>query len=229
MSFTKVSVLVPTRMRPRRLETLLESFEQTVPQDNAELVFRIDEDDVWSQTFLADYPMVVGPRGGGYADMPKFYNELAARASGDVLMCGNDDMVFKTVGWVSILLKEASIYSDGIFNLGVKTHNETHYPFSTVSRILVDTLGFIWDPKIFWGDIYLRDIMAWYARNVMVRAVEIDHDWAGKNPDQTFRETRAPKARVEGSRTYWDIVHRPAVLDAIEKLKVLVVQNEVAS
>lgn len=222
MSFTKISVLVPTRHRVDRLRTLLASYDATTADDGhcSELVFRVDEDDLASQDFLVhhcDHRIVVGPRHRGYDSMPVFYNEMADQASGDVFMCGNDDMVFKTGNWASSILEAARLYPDGLFDFGVSTHNETHYPFSIVSRKAVQCLGFLWDPRIFWGDIYLRDVMAYFGRTIMLSAVEIEHDWAGHRPDQVFRES--DKDIVRRNPTYWSVTHRKAVDDAVSKLK----------
>ena len=222
--FTKISVLIPTRRRVERLKALLASFEATTDSDeDVELVFRVDSDDRETLGFLfeQEHHVVIGPRHEGYRSMPVFFNEMAAAAAGDVLMCGNDDMLFKTPYWPSMVLNEANKYPDGIFDLGVMTMNETHYPFSIVSRKAVEALGFIWDPRIFWGDIFLRDVMAWYGRCVMLPDVQVEHDWAGNRPDQVFQETRASKSTIEGSEAYWTAVHWPAVREAVKKLEVL--------
>jgi hypothetical protein len=224
--FTKVSVLVPTRKRVDRLCTLIESFIMTTMGDStaAELVFRVDDDDQETQEFLQDwnYCSVVGPRYAGYGSMPRFFNELAEAANGDVLMCGNDDMVFKSKGWPAQLLEASNRYPDGIFDFGVSTMNDTHYPFSIVSKKAVEHLGFLWDPRIFWGDIFLRDIMAAFGRLEMIPSVVIEHDWAGLRPDHVFKETRASKSKVERDAHYWSNVHAPAVSEAVQKLKQLV-------
>lgn len=219
----KVSVLIPTRHRVERLRTLLESYDATTDGEDCELVFRVDEDDVETRTFLLDYDhvIVVGPRHQGYGSMPLFFNEAARRARGDLLMCGNDDMIFRTFDWPNTLAEAAESFRDGIFNLGVMTLNEMHFPFSTVSRRAVERLGFIWDPRIFWGDIYLRDVMAFFGRALLVPSVTIDHDWAGFRPDKVFNETRESKSQVEGDAAYWSGPHRLAVDEAIEKLKEL--------
>ena len=130
MRFKKISVLVPTRKRIARLRTMIDSFEAT-NDGYAVLLFRIDDDDVESWDFLAQYSyeVLVGPRLLGYTSMPAFFNELAAHATGDVLMCGNDDMVFRTPNWPSLVLDIANQYPDGLFDIGVSTYNETHYPF----------------------------------------------------------------------------------------------------
>jgi hypothetical protein len=216
--FKRISVLVPTRKRLKRLDTLLESFERTASVESAELVFRVDIDDVETLKRLEGHWIHVGPRLKGYGSMPQFFNEMAELASGDVLMCGNDDMVFRTPGWADRLLAVANRYPDGLFNLGVKTLNETHFPFSTVSKTVVQKLGFLWDPRIFWGDMYLRDVMACFGRCVMVPDVVIDHDWAGNAPDSVYYETLSAKAKVEGSESYWSGPHADAVADAVRRL-----------
>lgn len=223
MAFTKVSVLVPTRYRLERLQTLLDSYAQTTEDcgEASELVFRADDDDRATVDFLLGERrrMVVGPRLEGYGSMPVFFNEMMRAAAGDVLLCGNDDMVFRTDGWAEMVLAAANQFPDGLFNIGVSTHNEAHFPFSIVSRRAAERLGFLWDPRIFWGDIYLRDAMAAFGRCVMLPDVHIDHDWAGNKPDRVFMETRPAKAQVEGNAMYWAAVHAPAVSDAVEKLR----------
>lgn len=226
MSFKRISVLIPTRHRTERLKTLFESFEATVDNiASAEFIFRIDDDDPETKQFLIDMSnedrikTVVGPRYQGYDSMPLFFNEMFRVATGDVLMCGNDDMIFRTVGWPEKLLEAANRFPDGIFDLGVRTHNEEHYPFSTISKRVVNHLGFIWDPRIFWGDIYLRDLMKWFDRTIMIPEVEIEHDWAGWKPDKIFDE--ADKDIVRRFPNYWTEIHPVAVNDAINRLQEL--------
>jgi len=219
MTFKKVSVLIPTRRRIPRLRTLIDSFRATADGDVAEMVFRVDEDDRPTFELLAAEGIshVVGPRHSGYASLPTFFNELTGWATGDVFMCGNDDMVFQSPNWANELLAVANRYPDGIFDLGVTTHNEDHYPFACVSRAVVEKLGFIADPTIFWVDIFLRDVMAFFGRCVMVPQVSIAHDWAGFAPDATFTDShRDPAAHIP---FYWDQVHPRAVASAIEVLK----------
>lgn len=223
--FTKLSVLIPTRKRLPRLKTLLDSYAQTTAgcESKSELVFRVDDDDQATQDFLLDgwatgRCMFIGPRYEGYASLPVFFNELASVADGDVLMCGNDDMVFQSPGWALTILEEANNYPDGLFDFGVSTFNESHYPFSTVSKKFVEALGFIWDPRIFWGDIYLRDVMRAFDRCKMIPDVRIDHVWAGRDPDHTFNEGNEQRFLPRGD-AYWKAVHQPAVDDAINKLR----------
>jgi hypothetical protein len=219
VKFTKISVLVPTRKRIARLRTMIDSFEAT-NDGCAELVFRIDDDDVESRDFLAalSYEVIVGPRLLGYTSMPAFFNEMMMVATGDVLMCGNDDMVFRTHNWPSMVLNVANRYPDGLFDIGVSTYNETHYPFYIVSRWAANTLGFLIDPRVYWADIYWRDIMGQFGRCVMVPMVHIDHDWVGHNPDETFVEANQ-NAIYQRDPQYWEKTHAVAVAEAVARLR----------
>lgn len=215
--FTKVSVLVPTRKRLDRLRTMIDSFKRT-NDGHAELVFRVDDDDPDTIDALAEHPTVIGPRLSGYRSMPTFFNEMLRVATGDVLMCGNDDMIFKTPGWPSLVLAAANAYPDGLFDLGVTTYNEDHYPFSIVSRAAADRLGFLWDPRVYWGDIFLRDVMGAFGRCIKLPSVEIEHDWVGHSPDAVFIEADQTSI-YRTDPTYWEGTHARAVGDAIERLR----------
>lgn len=221
--FNKITVLIPTRNRTHRLRTLIDSYRDTTRNNErrSELLFRVDDDDEPTKEMLKaeGFHMRVGPRLDGYTSLPFFFNELAAIADGDVLMLGNDDMVFKTHGWASRLLAVANQYPDGIFDLGVHTHNEDHYPFATVAKAVRDRLGHVADPEIFWVDIYLRDVMAYFGRCAMVADVAIDHDWAGFAPDKTFNEGH--RNPVAGQPDYWTRIHPQAVKRAVDSLREL--------
>lgn len=222
--FTKISVLVPTRGRVDRLRTMITSFDITTGgRPTTELVFRVDDDDIATRDFLlawGGHRVIVGPRLNGYRSMPTFFNELALAASGDMLMCGNDDMVFQTLNWPEKILALANKFPDGVFDIGVSTLNASHYPFSIVSRKMVDAMGFLWDPRIFWGDIFLRDVAEWFGRAMMTDGVQIDHDWAGHNPDATF--VQADKDIVRRTPDYWAGVHAPAVVEAAARVKEMI-------
>lgn len=218
--FELISVLVPTRKRPARLRRLLDSWAATVGQSNlAELVFRIDTDDAESAAVLegTSHRVLAGPRLDGYRSLPLFFEELRAVAQGDLLMCGNDDIVFKTPGWPALVLSEATKYPDGVFDLGVKTFNEGHFPFSIVSRRAADAMGALQDPRIYWGDVYLRDVMQVFGRAILMPAVEVDHEWAGRAPDETFLAAGQSERR---GHAYWQL-HRQCVAEAVAKLRPL--------
>ena len=223
--YRKVSVLIPTRGRVGRLRTLLDSYGETVrsatvQRDQSELVFRVDDDDRETLEFLSDkgHTVTSGPRMRGYASLPAFFNQMARSSTGDVLMLGNDDMVFRTRQWPTHVLEVANRFPDGLFAFGFRTHNAENYPFVTVSCKAVDALGFIWDQRVFWGDIFWRDVMQAFGRTVMLDYVEIEHDWAGNCPDAVFLEGNGLRFLPRGA-DYWEGVHLTAVSEAVGKLR----------
>lgn len=218
MTYSKVSVLVPTRGRVARLRAMCDSFNKTA-SGCSELVFRVDDDDTSSWNFLrlAPWTVKIGPRLDGYRSLPHFFNELRLAADGDVLMTGNDDMVFRTRGWDAMMLEEANRYPDGLFDLGVETHNARNFPFAVISRWATDAMGFVHDARLFWGDVFLRDVMQAFDRSVPLVGVRVDHDWAGHAPDETFRDAHQEEPRWWDD-TYWGM-HRKCVGEAVEKLR----------
>ena len=192
MKYSKVSVLVPTRRRIEYLKRMLKSYHETIANPyNSEFVFRVDSDDMETAEFLATvgWPVIIGERKQGYKSLPGFYNEMVGQATGDIFVCGNDDMIFETADWPRLIIEEANKYPDGIFNIGVNTDlNDENYPFSIVSRQLVERLGRINDERLLFSDIYLLDIARHFDRAIRLRTVTIRHDWAGHTNDPTRRD-----------------------------------------
>lgn len=91
----KISILCPTRGRPENVLRLLKSLQDTstvIP----ETVFYIDDDDVFPSSLpFPDVKIIRGPR----IKMSQMWNECAKSATGEILMIGADDIVFKTKGW----------------------------------------------------------------------------------------------------------------------------------
>jgi glycosyltransferase involved in cell wall biosynthesis len=228
MSYSKISVLIPTRNRIEYLKKMLKSYEDTVANpDQTELVFRVDSDDPQSADFLAHYgwPIIVGPRDEGYKSLPRFYNEMVKQAAGDLFVCGNDDMIFLTPDWPRLVIEEANKYPDGIFNIGVSTGlNDEKFPFSIVSRQLVDRLGKINDERLLFSDIFLLDIARHFNRAILLHSVIFYHDWTGYTNDQTRRDASKhefsevwEKAPGNWTAAYTKL-HNMAVSEAIAKL-----------
>jgi Glycosyl transferase family 2 len=207
MSYKRVSLLLPTRKRPEYLKTFMDSYYATASGDgDSEIVFRVDFDDAESLQALAkyDWPVIVGPRRQGYRSLPGFYNEMARLATGDILICCNDDVIIETPGWAKLIIDAANKYPDGIFNIGVSTVRlEENYVFSCVSRKLVDRLGFINDERLVYSDIFLMDVAKHFGRLSKLWSVTFRHNWAGENPGG-LDATRADAQRVEAEVVFAD-------------------------
>ncbi len=103
-----VSVLCPSRGRPGKLAETLQSLEWTISnRDHAEVILRVDSDDVATLQGIADGYLpwtgdlfaVVGPRHQGYRSMATFWNEMARVARGPWLQTFNDDARMVTPDW----------------------------------------------------------------------------------------------------------------------------------
>lgn len=240
MTFKTLSLLVPTRGQVARLSHMWRSYVETVGDGtNIELVFRIDDDDAetaaWMRgtaTTVEAYPdrasafevmrtqrqalrrtVVSGKQHDGYISLPRFFNEMARHATGDLLMCGNDDMTFLTPEWPALLLQAANRFPDGIFDIGCYTYPASAFPFSVVSRRAVETLGFLNDERLVYSDIFLRDVMARFGRAVIAPEVVILHI------GQANHDANAVKWHLHTNAVeYWERHHR-AVDEAVARLK----------
>lgn len=228
MNYRKVSVLVPTRKRPAYLKRMLDSYCASITDPTmSEFVFRCDNDDIESvrQLMNLQWPIIVGPRREGYKSLPTFYNEMVRIATGDLLICGNDDMLFETKDWPRLIIEEAAKYPDGIFNIGVSTGlNDDKFPFSIVSRQFVDKLGKINDERLLFSDIFLLDVAKHFNRAVVLRSVMFHHDWAGHGADETRLEANKHEfhmvfANAQGDWTDdYRQLHNKVVAEAVAKL-----------
>lgn len=227
MTFETFSLLVPLRGAPGRRDRLWASLCATSGED-VELVIRLDDDDdetlQWAQTLRPAPRIVIGRRMGGYASLPFFFNEMATVASGDLLMCGNDDMIFDTPNWPAHYLAMANRYPDGVFDIGCMTYPAGAYPFSCVSRLAVTALGFLNDERLTYSDIFLRDLMGRFRRLLFLPSVTIRHEDPDHGEDPLALDTKYDLHLAAGA--YWT-KHNAAIAEAVLKLRPLLVPTVV--
>lgn len=194
MTAPRISVLACARERITALDTMLASlFATAADPASVEILLRCDHDDEPMIDYLRSWKwsnasVVIGPRLSGYASLPVFTNQLARLSHGDLLLVVNDDAVFETQGWDEMLRRAAGECGD-LFLLGVDTrYNADHYPFPCVPRGLVDTLGFLFDERLVYTDIWLRDVLAALHQAIPVPEVVIRHAWQGMTSDQVHAQ-----------------------------------------
>lgn len=103
----RISVLLPTRNRPRYLHRSIASLHAlAADHGNIELLLAIDDDDPVQNPDIpfvfGDFQILRGPR-NGYSRLHLNWNELAAAATGDFLMIWNDDAEMLTPCWDRLL------------------------------------------------------------------------------------------------------------------------------
>jgi hypothetical protein len=183
-----ISVVAAVRGRIDLLSTMLESLRATAEHpDRVEVILRCDFDDTAMVAYLgglARHRFIVGPRLSGYAALPAFANEAARLSTGDLILVVNDDAEFVTWGWDTKLVEAAAAYPDGLFVFGVETANAQNFVFPCVSRRFIDTMGEVFDERMVYADIWLRDVLYPFGRAIRLSDVVIAHHWEGQSADQ---------------------------------------------
>ena len=92
----KVSLLCPTRGRPERALSCLNSILST-QQNNNEILFCLQEDDPALSKYSSEIKsrsIISKPRSTSY-----YWNLLAEKSTGDLLVLMGDDVIIKTPNW----------------------------------------------------------------------------------------------------------------------------------
>jgi len=190
----RVSILAPCRGRPELVKRMADSARATAGDPGGiEIVLRVDVDDEvmlhWMRAEVWHEPAVIGPHRSGYASLPSFINEAARLATADLLIVVNDDAEFLTQKWDDKIVAAALRFPDGLFNFGIETANADNFIFPCVSRTLIDALGCVYDERLIYPDIWLRDVLMPFGRAVRLRDVAVAHHWQGQTPDQAQAAT----------------------------------------
>ena len=199
-----ISILTPTRNRPNNCDRFIKSlYETTQYTGTLELLFYVDNDDpakdiykeieerwqnnFWRVEFVIGEPMSVS----------KSWNIIAEKSLGDIMIMGNDDLVYKTVRWdsklMARLLELDNPYYLSWFNDGI--NGNRHCAFPIITREWYDTLGYF-SPGIFnfgYNDTWVYDIAKRVGKlNYMDEIlVEHLHFSVGKsNMDDTYARNR---------------------------------------
>lgn len=105
-----ISILLPTRGRPLGLREAVSScVKLAVKPESLEFLLRSDDDEPPMIDFIEPVlgPALAnelrGPRGAGYREVYKHFNDLAAISHGDWIINFNDDAVIVTPGWDELL------------------------------------------------------------------------------------------------------------------------------
>jgi len=156
-----ISLLLPTRKRPKQLTRMMDSVENTA-KNKVEIVCYIDDDD-------SSYPeevkrridkIVIGPR---IRAITAAWNECFDACTGSVVCQANDDMVFTTKGWDIIIEKAFAEVPDKIMlchGSDVFGHGSNFGPHSFVHRKWVECLGYFIPPYFSsdFGDGWINEL-----------------------------------------------------------------------
>ena len=150
----KISILTPTRNRPNNCERFIKSvYNSTRTKKNVEMLFYVDNDDPAINSYKSlDWHSQKEYEGfknikfiyGEPKSVSISWNDMAEQCIGDVLIMGNDDLVYQTDGWDEKLDRELDKYrQDKVYvawmNDGI--NGEKHCAFPIVSREWYECLG----------------------------------------------------------------------------------------
>jgi hypothetical protein len=205
---TKISLLCPTRGRPKHTKALITSIENTVSDiNNIELLIAYDTDDETTKKELNSIPTLNKPYRFFSRERSEwlnkdYYNWLAEKACGDYLFVIGDDVRFLSKDWDKVLIDRVEVYlktkQDRIAYITVEDGTEaSHCCFPIVTKEAFKVLKMVLHPQLMsWGadrtihEIYgNRDIM----RELNISEIKLDHlsYHDGKAPfDETARSVK---------------------------------------
>jgi len=178
-----ISILTPTRERCEKAQRFASSVLNTASEpDNVELFFYVDDDDpqlTQYSNWHLESPSQVRIHIGPPISVSKSWNTIAALCNGDILIMGNDDLVYRSERWDEVLKMEVARFKDQIyvawFNDGI--NGEKHCAFPAVSRRWYDIIGYF-TPGIFEfiaNDTWIFDIGRKLDRLIYIKDVYAEH------------------------------------------------------
>lgn len=221
-----ISILCPTRKRPSNIQRLYDSVMHTVDKpEEVELIFYVDEDDVETLDFLADFPVTyfVGRR----IVLSKMWNKCADIANGDILMHGGDDIVFRTNGWDTKVRDAFAAYPDRIaFVYGRDGYAPDDFgTHGFIHRNWVNAVGYFVPPYFSsdWNDTWLNEVAKSIGRHVFIPDMFIEHmhPVAGKGEWDITHQERLSRGEKDGVAQQYEKLAKKRALDVAKLRKVM--------
>ena len=203
----KISILTPTRNRPNNCERFIKSIYNTAwERGGIELLFYVDKDDPALQVYkdlekhckteyigLYDVRFIVGEP----QSVSLSWNDLAKECKGDVLIMGNDDLVYQTTSWDELLDVELKQFEkDEIYVAYMEDgiNGERHCAFPIVSRVWYNCLG-RFTPGIFnfgYNDTFIFEVGQMLDRTHFMPHIRAEHLHFSKGApmDDTYARNR---------------------------------------
>ena len=202
-----ISILTPTRNRVNRLNDFIMSvYGHTRKKGRVEMLMYVDADDPslpqykeydkHCQTEFADM-LNIHFVFGESKSVSESWNDLYAKSVGDILIMGNDDLLYRTSLWDLRIEKESERFRDDIYCMWMddKINDNRHCAFPIVSRKWCETLGYF-APGVFkfgYNDTWVYDIAKRIGRCHWVPSVVGEHmhfTQIKSQTDDTYKRNR---------------------------------------
>ena len=202
-----ISILTPTRQRVNRLsEFVMSVYQHTEEKNRVEMLMYVDRDDPTKEQYLdfmlhckSEFPdfLKVHIVFDEPKSVSKSWNDLYARSTGDIIIMGNDDLLYRTPSWDKMVEVESNIFKDDIYCMWMddRINRENHCAFPIVSRKWCETLGYFTPGVFYFGynDTWVFDIAKRVGRCRFLGGVVAEHMHftQGKAPtDATYQRNR---------------------------------------
>src|SRR6266487_3154917 len=174
-----------------------------------QFVFRVDEDDPQALPDDMDYRDVMvaaGPR----AVLSSLWNDAYRYSAGEIVMQGDDEVIFRTPGWDQLIEDAFSQVPDRIAFVHGRDGHQPDGTFGTLGflhRRWPDAVGYVTPPYFScdYGDTWLNDVANELGRRVYLPEVMTEHmhPVAGKGEwDRTHQERVARGAQDDVAGLY---------------------------
>lgn len=203
-----ISLLAPTRNRRQGLAEMWQSAQATAtdPDDLELVIYTDDGDDAYQGLQLVgSIVQITGPR----IVLSEMWNECAAKAHGDILWHGADDIRFRTPAWDLAVLNAFERHPDGIVLAHGRdgVHDAELATHGFISRRWYETIGYFVPPYFVsdYNDSWLTDVADRIDRRVFLPGVYTEHmhPVVGKGPwDSTHQERMARHAQHDPGALY---------------------------
>ena len=202
-----ISILTPTRQRVNRLsEFVMSVYQHTEEKNRVEMLMYVDRDDPTKEQYLdfmlhckSEFPdfLKVHIVFDEPKSVSKSWNDLYARSTGDIIIMGNDDLLYRTPSWDKTVEVESNIFKDDIYCMWMddRINSENHCAFPIVSKKWCETLGYF-TPGVFhfgYNDTWVFDIAQRVHRCRFLGKVVAEHMHFSQNKshfDWTYERNR---------------------------------------
>jgi len=177
-----ISVICPTRGRPSRLKTMMNSALETASKpENVEFCIWIDKDDSTYDEMIVknefkNLRVLRGPR----FSLSTMYNNLLVISKGSYLLWGGDDVEFRTSGWDTQIISEIDKFENKIGLVYVNDLGNYEQKYANVGAVhvnWVNTLGFVFTPHLKDNGVdgWITDVARQIDRCKYLETVHIEH------------------------------------------------------
>jgi len=209
----KISLLLPTRERLAKAQAFLQSVVDTADDlSQVEVIATLDDNDTPSHQLSSPHPAltlhkVIGPQ----TTMGALNTRCLKKASGEILMLVNDDILIRTKGWDTHFMQAAKKFPDGICMMHTRDgYKDASFPlFPILTKRACDLIQ---DP---YPSEYCGDCIDSHLFDIFLRLKDLGEDRIVYIPEALFEHMhfsvgKAPvdalyqaRSRTRGNQTFY--------------------------